>query len=206
MPKAFLWSGLATSIVLATAFTTSANEFSDGVAAMHAGDYLRAVAIYKKLADQGNPDAQTNLGLMYASGRGVPQDFSEAVRWWQRAAAQGNTLAEGDLGESLHYGRGIAKDRREARKWLYLSATAGNPGAQFDLGLMYAKGEGEAPNTTLAYVWFAMAAKKGVQPAISDQAIARQHLNAAELQRAEALASRCEASNFKQCSLSNKAD
>ena len=32
-------------------------------------------------AEQGDADAQHNLGVMYATGRGVPQDDAEAVRW-----------------------------------------------------------------------------------------------------------------------------
>ncbi len=37
-------------------------------------DYAQAVYWYRKAADQGNADAQLNLGRMYDNGRGVPQD------------------------------------------------------------------------------------------------------------------------------------
>ncbi len=33
--------------------------------------------------------AQYNLGGMYATGGGVPQDYQEAVRWYRLAAEQG---------------------------------------------------------------------------------------------------------------------
>ncbi|HIE87808.1 MAG TPA: sel1 repeat family protein, partial [Gammaproteobacteria bacterium] len=39
-------------------------------------------------ANQGDADAQYLLGLMYANGRGVPQDDKEAVRWYRLAADQ----------------------------------------------------------------------------------------------------------------------
>ena len=52
-----------------------------------------AVAWYRKAAEQGLPDAQCYLGIMYGAGRGVPQDYGQAVFWFQKAAAQG--LAEG---------------------------------------------------------------------------------------------------------------
>ena len=32
------------------------------------------------LAEQGDPLAQNNLGVMYADGRGVPVDYEEAIR------------------------------------------------------------------------------------------------------------------------------
>ena len=41
-------------------------------------------------ADQGNPLAQCNLGLMYADGWGVPKDFVRALMWFNLSAAQGN--------------------------------------------------------------------------------------------------------------------
>ena len=37
------------------------------------------------LAEQGDADAQFNLGVMYADGEGVAQDDAEAVRWFRLA-------------------------------------------------------------------------------------------------------------------------
>ena len=34
--------------------------------------------------------AQYNLGVFYANGEGVEQDFKEAVKWYQKAADQGD--------------------------------------------------------------------------------------------------------------------
>ncbi len=49
-------------------------------------------------ADQGVADAQSNLGVMYDNGEGVPQDHAEAVRWYRLAADQGLALAQFSLG------------------------------------------------------------------------------------------------------------
>src|SRR5678810_3454 len=38
----------------------------------NAPDFQQAMEWYRKAADQGHAAAQLNLGLMYASGRGVP--------------------------------------------------------------------------------------------------------------------------------------
>ena len=40
-------------------------------------------------AEEGVAEAQFNLGVMYAEGRGVPQDDAEAARWYRLAAEQG---------------------------------------------------------------------------------------------------------------------
>ncbi|QDQ29170.1 sel1 repeat family protein [Chitinimonas arctica] len=39
-----------------------------------AQDHLQALAWYRKSAQQGNADAQTNLCTLYLGGLGVPQD------------------------------------------------------------------------------------------------------------------------------------
>jgi hypothetical protein len=43
----------------------------------------------KQRAEQGDAEAQFNLGLMYGSGRGVEKDEKEGVKWIRKAAEQG---------------------------------------------------------------------------------------------------------------------
>ena len=42
---------------------------------------------YGKAADQGNAEAQFDLGRMYEKGQGVPQDYLYAHMWFNLAAA-----------------------------------------------------------------------------------------------------------------------
>ena len=51
-----------------------------------------------QLAEQGNAEAQYNLGGMYAYGQDVRQDDAEALRWYRKAAEQGNAEAQYNLG------------------------------------------------------------------------------------------------------------
>ncbi|MDP6230648.1 MAG: hypothetical protein QF913_00560 [Nitrospinaceae bacterium] len=44
--------------------------FQDGIYAAQRGDYKTAYELWLSLAEQGNVDAQYNLGQMYAEGRG----------------------------------------------------------------------------------------------------------------------------------------
>ena len=57
----------------------------------------KAVELFQKAADQGNADAQNNLGVMYYSGEGVPSDTAKAAEWFKKAAAQGNADAQANL-------------------------------------------------------------------------------------------------------------
>ena len=55
-------------------------------------DYATALREFKRLAKQGLAPAQYNLGLMYANGRGVPQDYKTAVESYRLAAELGNDI------------------------------------------------------------------------------------------------------------------
>ena len=74
-------------------------------------------------ADQGDADGQVNLGLMYADGRGVPEDDPEAVRWIRLAADQGNGDAQLWLGLMYANGEGVPEDDVTAHMWFDLAAS-----------------------------------------------------------------------------------
>ena len=52
-------------------------------------DDREAARLFKLAADQGYDRAQVNLGLMYAMGWGVQQDYVAAHMWFNLAAAGG---------------------------------------------------------------------------------------------------------------------
>jgi TPR repeat protein len=59
---------------------------------------IEGVKIMQELAEQGDAEAQFNLGVMYANGEGVPKDDVEAVKWYRKSAEQGYALAQFNLG------------------------------------------------------------------------------------------------------------
>ena len=67
-----------------------------------------------KAAEQGNVTAQLTLGLRYAKGEGVPQDYEEAVEWYRKAAEQGVADAQLNLGVMYGNGQGVTQDDKEA--------------------------------------------------------------------------------------------
>ena len=85
----------------------------------------------RRLAEQGDADAQFNLGVMYANGEGVPQDDAEAVRWYRLSADQGNAFAQYDLGVMYAIGLGVPQDDAEARALYRLAADQGYASAQY---------------------------------------------------------------------------
>ena len=122
----------------------------------------------------------------------------EAAKWFRMAAEQGSALAQSNLGLMYRYGQGVAEDDQEAVKWFRLAAEQGEVYAQFLLGNMYRKGEGVAKNDELAYVWFSVATAQVDDFAdIRDQIKAQ--LTPQALEQAQALATKCFESNYKDC-------
>ena len=76
---------------------------------------------YRLAADQGLAGAQSNLGFMYANGRGVPQDDAEAARWYRLAADQGFASAQVSLGLLYENGEGVPQDYVQAHMWTNLA-------------------------------------------------------------------------------------
>ena len=70
---------------------------------------------------KGLASAQSNLGVKYANGEGVPQDDAEAVRWYRVAAAQGHASAECNFGIRYANGEGVPQDHAEAVRWFRLA-------------------------------------------------------------------------------------
>ena len=80
----------------------------------------------KVLADQGDVDAQNNLGVMYDNGNGVPENDAEAVKWFRKAADQGYAKAQYNLGLIYFKGEGVPKNDTEAVKWFRKAADQGH--------------------------------------------------------------------------------
>ena len=55
----------------------------------------KEILSWQQLAKQGNADAQCNLGVIYDTAQGVPQDYAEALKWYRLAADQRLSTASG---------------------------------------------------------------------------------------------------------------
>ena len=109
-------------------------DFEDGLAAFYFRDYATALLEWRPLAEQGHGKAQNNLGLMYAKGRGVTQDFTAAVKWYRLSAEQGYATAQYNLGLMYYTSQGVSQDYTEAAKWYRKAADQGHTKAQLNLG------------------------------------------------------------------------
>ena len=85
-------------------------------------DYSKAMAWYRKAAEQGEKYAQYNLGSMYNNGEGVTQDYAQAAVWFLKSAEQGLDRAQYTVGRMYHNGQGVPQDYAQARIWYQKAA------------------------------------------------------------------------------------
>ena len=112
-----------------------------------------------------NSQAQVNLGVLYADGRGVRRDAAEAARLWTLASNQGYAQALCNLANLFFTGDGVRKDYAEAVRLFELATVMEKePSAEalFKLGLMQEHGLGVAAhNLSLALEYYEAAARGG---------------------------------------------
>ncbi|MDY4595082.1 MAG: tetratricopeptide repeat protein [[Pasteurella] aerogenes] len=97
---------------------TASEKFDRAYQYTQQQNYQAAFPIFKELAEQGNENAQFNLGLMYANGQGVRQDYLQAVKWYQQAAEQGLAEAQVTLGIKYELGEGVRQNSATAKMWI----------------------------------------------------------------------------------------
>ena len=152
------------------------------------GPFVSPIRALHSLAEQGNAEAQFNLGLLYDRGRGVPKDKNEALRWYRRAAIQGDTFAQNSLGDDYWEGMGVPKDDREAVRWWRLAADKGFAPAQHSLGkILSGGGQGVPADKTHAYMWLRLSAVQGDEEAGRQGDLLSKQLKPAELTSAKKL-------------------
>jgi len=191
-------NAIVAAIVLMLSFAApiTAGQFEDATAAYHRGDYATALRLYRALADQGNAEAQYNLGIMYSIGWGVLQDDAEAAKWFRLAANQfrlaadqGDAQAQAGLGQLYYIGRGVPQDYAEATKWFRLAANQSNAEAQAMLGVMYENGQGVPKDDVLAYMWLNLAALQRNMFAPKERDDLAQRMTPEQIAEAQKLAS-----------------
>jgi uncharacterized protein len=95
-----------------------------------AGNYAAAYTRFRELADFGSAGAQTMIGHLYWTGKGVEQAHGKAFLWFHRAALRGYPPAQLALGRAYAMGHGIKQNKIEAALWLSLVESRGTPALQ----------------------------------------------------------------------------
>jgi len=141
-----IWMQATAAALLILTSGAHAGAWEDGYADYQRKDYAAAVAKWRGIAQSGNREAQSLLGIMYAFGQGVPQDYPGAIKWLHMAAAQGEPKAMFKLGSMYANGQGFTRDHQRAAMWFVMASEGGNPKAEKEL----AKSAAELSDSQLA--------------------------------------------------------
>jgi TPR repeat protein len=88
---------LIVAVILSNTTAALAGPWEDGMAAYNRGDYVPAIRLFRPLAEQGNPKAQSVIGMMYRKGEGVAKSSARAFMWFSLAAKRGDARAKAEL-------------------------------------------------------------------------------------------------------------
>ena len=185
--------------LLVAGCSTWSVDYQTGHAAYQSGDFATALQKWVPLAEQGQVDAQYNLGFMYFNGQGVPQDNETAIKWYTLSAEQGNVDAQYSLGGMYAHGIGVPQDYKTALKWFTLSAEQGNAPTQLQLGWMYVEGKGVPKDSVYAYMWLNIAASNGNEDGGKLRDELAKHMTPADISAAKDLARECVRKEYKGC-------
>lgn len=69
-----------------------------------------------KAAESGDVAAQSAVGMLYANGKGVAQNYAEAAKWWTKAGLAGDLVAARHAWNLYRNGEGVARDAATANR------------------------------------------------------------------------------------------
>ncbi len=122
----------------------------------------------RKRAEQGDAEAQFQLGRALSSGTGIGKDVNESVRWVRKAAESGLPTAQYSLGFMLENGQLLQRNPAEAVFWYSRAAEQGHTIALSRLDLLaYALpvGTGVTKEVNETILWLRKAAESGLPAA-----------------------------------------
>ena len=116
MFKAMRWS--VAGLMMLSGSALAAGDMNSSFDAAIEGDFKEAISTWKGLADNGDAQAQFNLGLMYHGGVGMPHNEAEAVKLYHQAAEGGYRPAQVYLVVAYEEGWfGLPQDDNKAYYW-----------------------------------------------------------------------------------------
>ena len=134
-----------------------AATYDEALEAFQRDDFAVARGLAEPLAQEGNREAQTLLGVLYWRGKGVGRNDGLAFLWFTKAAAQESAEALSYLGRMYEMGEGTAEDKQKAFEAFTRSAELGSASGKQHLGRAYHYGIGVRKDVVRARYWYEQA-------------------------------------------------
>ena len=177
----------------------AAANLSKGSEAVESRSDATSLKEWGALAEQGDADAQFNMGVVYLQGIGVTQDYQAAFNWFKKSTEQKHAIAQFSLGVMYLQGLGVTQDYKVAFNWFKKAAEQGGSEAQAVLSSMYEDGIGIPQDYTRAHMWWNIAASLGNEAAAGNRDKVEKMMTPSQIEKAQGLAHECVAKNYKDC-------
>jgi hypothetical protein len=170
-------------------------DYRAGYDALQKSDFTTAFKIFKRLADEGNHEAEYAVASMYANGQGVDRNLSKSLEYLKNSAA-GNLL-KAIVSLADYYDNG--SDYSNAFKWYSVAAKKGNLKAMYKMADYLHRGSINQRNEISAFIWADIAANKGFLDAKSLRGQIMDDMTASEFEKAQIQEKKCISSDYKEC-------
>jgi len=87
-------------------------------------------SVVKQKANNGDKEAQFELGVAYYTGKGIEWNKNKAFKWFEKSANQGHAVAQQNLGAMYSNGEGVEASHKKAVKALNKAIALGSKEAQ----------------------------------------------------------------------------
>ena len=143
-----------------------AEEFATAVKNVENKNFIDAVKIFEKLSQNGLPEAQFNLSLLYSSGLGTPKNYKMALYWSWQAHLNDHLTAINQINKIFDLITEALRDAvaNQIIDELLTIAQTGEQTSALKLGKTYTELL-VAPDYPSAYVWLSIAQAYGVESA-----------------------------------------
>lgn len=105
-------------------------------------NFRAAAKYYRKGIKEGDEYCPVNLGRMYCSGTGVPEDLKKGFELYMLGWERGDALAATNIGYCYETGQGVRKNRRKAIEYYTYAAEKGEENAAEALKRLKGKTDG----------------------------------------------------------------
>ena len=151
----------------------------------------------KKIAKDGDLNAQVSLASIYIKGNVVTKSCKKALVLYEKAAEQGSAYAEYSLGKLYEHGECSKQNKKKALSFYLKSAKQGNKKAQFNLSALYYELSG-IKDLQRSYQWGVIAQKNGFDAKKAIKVI-KSEMSNADVSKANKHIKKCLASHYRDC-------
>jgi uncharacterized protein len=144
---------LTLALLLLGPVCARAYDYTKGMDAYAARDFIKARKVFQALAEAGDARAQYRIGAMYEFAIGGAADHATAFKWYRKAADRDNVDAQFALGEHLLTARDEHANPSEAIAFFSKAAAHGHLHALLLLAICYRDGAGVPADIVMAHVY-----------------------------------------------------